>query len=111
MLSPGRHAVGTTVRIAVQFQDDDGTDIDPDGLTFKKMAPDGTITSLVYGTDADVVRLNTGDYYVDVVPNASGRWRYRWVSTGTGKSTALEGTFVVQYSEIEEDGILDGYRT
>ena len=102
MLSPGRHAVGTTVRIACNFQDDDGTDIDPDGVVFKVRSPAGTVTTYTYGTDAALVRQNTGDYYVDLVPTDSGRWHYRWVSSGAGKATALEGTVVVQWSEIEE---------
>lgn len=102
MLAPGRIYVNDTKRLAMNFQDDDGTDIDPDTLTLKLMSPSGTVTTAVYGTDAALVRLNTGDYYVDVVPNESGRWHWRWISTGANTATATEGTFVVQWSEIEE---------
>lgn len=104
MLAPGRIYVNDTKRIAINYQDDDGNDIDPDGVTFKLRDPSGTVTSYVYGTDADLVRMNTGDYYIDVTPNASGRWHWRWISTGSNKATAHEGTLVVQASAIEEDG-------
>lgn len=102
MLAPGRIYVGDTKRIAINFQDDDGNDVDPDALTFKLLSPSGELTTAVYGTDAAVVRLSTGDYHVDVVPDESGRWHWRWVSTGANAATATEGTLVVQWSEIEE---------
>ena len=110
MLTPGRHAVNTTVRIAVNFQDDDGTDVDPSTVTFKAMSPIGTLTTYVYGTDAELIRLNTGDFYVDFVPTESGRWHYRWSSTGTGTAIALEGTLVVQASVFYDDSATDAYR-
>ncbi len=109
MLTPGRHYVNTTVRIAVNFQDDDGTDVDPSAVTFKVSSPSGTITTYVYGTDADLVRLDAGDYYIDFVPDASGRWYYRWSSTGTGTSIAIEGTLLVQPS-VFYDEASDAYR-
>lgn len=102
MLIPSRTYVDDTKRIAINFQDDDGNDVDPDGLTFKWMSPRGTVTTYVYGTDAQVIRLTTGDYHVDVTPDESGRWRWRWISTGSGKASATEGSIVVQYSDIEE---------
>lgn len=111
MLEPGRVYVDDTKRLAINFQDDDGNDIDPTGLTFKLMSPTGTLTTYVYGTDAEVVKLSTGDYYVDVTPDESGRWRWRWVSTGSGRASVTEGSIVVQWSEIEEGGVGDAYRT
>ena len=104
MLTPGRKAVNSPVRIAANFQDDTRVDIDPDTVTVKIYSPQGTISTYVYGTDAQVVRLTTGDYHVDVTPDESGRWRWRWVSTGSGKASATEGSIVVQWSEIEEGG-------
>lgn len=111
MLIPGRTYVNDTKRIAINYQDDDGVDVDPDGVTFKLMSPRGTITTYVYGTDAELVRLNTGDYHVDVTPTESGRWHWRWISTGTGKATATEGTLVVQWSEIVEGGASTAYQS
>ena len=61
MLTPGRKAVNSPVRIAANFQDDMRTDIDPDTVTFKIMSPSGTIASYAYGTDAELVKASTGD--------------------------------------------------
>lgn len=110
MLTPGRHAVNTTVRIAVNFQDDDGTDVDPSGVTFSLYSPSATQTDYTYGTDDELIRLDTGDYVIDVVPDESGRWHYRWVSTGTGTAIAMEGSFLVQASVFFEDPLGDAYR-
>lgn len=110
MLTPGRHAVNTTVRLAVNFQDDDGTDIDPATVTFKAYSPTGVTTTYVYATDAEVIRLDTGDYHVDFVPDESGRWHYRWSTTGSGTSIAMEETFVVQGSVFYDDPVGDAYR-
>jgi hypothetical protein len=109
MLTPGRHYLNTTVRIAVNFQDDDGTDVDPSTVTFKARSPGNQETSYVYATDAELVRTDTGDYFVDFVPNESGRWHYRWTSTGTGTAIALEGTFVVQASQFDDTLNSDAY--
>lgn len=102
MLAPGRVYVGDTKRIAMNYQDDDGIDIDPSSVVFKLLSPSGTLTQATYGTDAALVRQSTGDYYVDATFNESGRWTWRWVSTGTGTATAHEGTLIVRWSEIEE---------
>jgi len=98
MLSPGRHAVNTTIRLSVTFTDDDYTDIDPTTVTIKIMSPIGGLTTYVYGTDDEMVKTSTGDYHVDYVPNRAGRWSYRWESTGSGTAVAVEGDFVVQDS-------------
>lgn len=110
MLTPGRHHVNTTLRIAVNFQDDDGADVDPATITFKVQSPSGTTTSYVYGTDAEIIKQDTGDYHIDYVPDESGRWHYRWSSTGSGTSIAMEGTFVVQGSVFFDDPASDAYR-
>lgn len=103
MLTPGRKAVNSPVRIAANFQDEDRTDIDPTTVTVKFRSPSGTVTSYVYGTDAALVKASTGDYYIDFTPDESGRWRYRWITTGTNKAIAFERSFLVEYSEFEEE--------
>ena len=109
MLTPGRKTVNSPVRIAANFQNDNREDIDPDTVSVKFQSPSGTLSTYVYGTDAALIKASTGDYYIDFTPNESGRWHYRWASTGTDKAIAFEGTFVVQFSQIEE-GVLDAYR-
>ncbi len=109
MLTPGRKVVNAPVRIAANFQDEDRADIDPDTVTFKLMSPSGTVSEYVYGTDAELVKVNTGDYYIEVTPDSSGRWFYRWESTGTNKALKFNGTFIVEYDQFEE-GVSDAYR-
>ncbi len=110
MLTPGRKHVNGNVRIAANFQDEDRVDVDPSTVTFKVMSPGGTITSYVYGTDAELVKVNTGDYYVEWSPNCSGRWYYRWETTGSGTTSAVEGSFVVVQSPMIESAP-DAYRS
>lgn len=109
MLTPGRKAVNSPVRVAANFQDDQQADIDPDTVSVRFLAPSGVANLYTYGTDAALVKVNTGDYYIDFVPNESGRWYYRWATTGTNKTIAFEGSFVVQFSQFEE-GVQDAYR-
>ena len=110
MLIPGRIYINSTVRIPVNFQDADALDVDPDTITFKLYSPSAEITSYVFGTDAEVFKTSVGDYYIDVTPDEPGRWHYRWESTGTNKSTAVEGSFVVQISRFFEPYSSDAYR-
>lgn len=109
MLTPGKKYVNSPVRIAANFQNEDRTDVDPSTVVLKLMSPNGTTTTYTYGTDAELVKANTGDYYTDYSPDMSGRWWYRWETTGTGTATAVEGSFVVQNSPFYE-GALDAYR-
>lgn len=111
MIIPGRVYVESTIRIPVSYQDADGADLDPTTIKFKLYAPDATVTTYVYGTDADIERTSTGDYYVDVTPTMAGRYHFRWVSTGTNQKSAIEGTFVVQASPFFDDADTDAYRS
>lgn len=69
------------------------TATDPDVVRFRVRKPDGTVTSYVYGTDAEVVRDGTGDYHMLVRPAAGeqGTWRWRIeAETSTGVAMAAE---------------------
>jgi len=103
MLAPGKHYIGDVIRLAVNYSTA-GTDVDPDGVTLSVMHPDGVVVSYIYGTDAEIGYTDTGDYYCDyVIPEKSGRYRFRWVSTGDGTTSALEGDFLVQHSAFFDD--------
>jgi hypothetical protein len=102
MLSPGKNYYGSPMRVETCFEDSTGTLVDPDTVTFKTMSPSGTETSYVYLTDTEIGRSSSGIYYCDFTPNASGRWHYRWESTGDGLSVAHEGSFVIQRSAFYE---------
>lgn len=110
MITPGRIYCGSTLRIPVNYTDGSGTDIDPTAVTFKLYSPDYQTTTYVYGTDAEVVKDATGNYYIDVSPTVAGRWHYRWDSTGTNKASGVEGSFVVQASVFYNDATSDAYR-
>lgn len=97
MITPGKVYPGSVQRLTINLQSTAGVDTDPTALTFKLMDPMGTETTYTYGTDAQIVKTSTGDYYVDVVPDRGGRWFYRWVSTGSAAG-AQEGNFIVQAS-------------
>lgn len=110
MLIPGRIYVNTTVRVPVNYQNDQGENIDPDTITFRLIGPDGDVVTKVYGTDAEIAKTGTGDYYIDVMPDVAGRWHYRWDSTGTNMASAVEGNFVVQRSAFYDDCGRSDYR-
>ena len=70
---------------------------DPTTLTFKMREPDGTVTSYVEGTDAELVKDSTGNFHVDWLTAKAGRHVYRWIGTGaaaeadTGEFEVLPG--------------------
>lgn len=103
MLYPGKIWPGTSLRLTVSFTDADGTAVDPDTVTFSTFSPGGTSTDYVYDTDDEVGRSATGSYYADISPGESGRWHFRWLTTGTGTSIATEGDFIVQRSFFAGD--------
>lgn len=92
---------GATVRLKLTMTDSSGTAVDPGALTFKVRQPDGTVTSYVYGTDAQLVKSSTGIYYVDwPIPKtlaAEGVWSYRFEATGANAG-AVESQFTVRNS-------------
>jgi len=78
---------GQKVRCSVDFKVADVL-TNPTTVTFKSKKPSGTVTTLVYGTDADLVRDATGQYHADVVTDEKGEWNFRF--EGTGTCTAVE---------------------
>lgn len=107
MLKNGNIAPGTPFRVTATFQDEDGTAVDPATITLKTRDPRGTETSYIYGTDAEVQRQEAGIYLGDITPDRAGRWRFRWESTGTGQTTVIENSFIVQASEFDPYGDQD----
>ena len=86
--------LGQLVRCPVQIVDLTGAPVDPGTLTFTIEEPDGTETVYVYGTDAQLVRLSAGSFYVDWPTAQSGTHFYRYVSTVAGAG-ALDSYFGV----------------
>ena len=103
MLEPGRTYINSEKRIRVRFTDEDGDAVNPTTVTIRTMDPTGAEETYVYGTDSEVQRESTGNYLADITPDSAGRWYYRWQTTGTGTTTAMEGSFLVQDSIFYQD--------
>lgn len=100
MSTPNKYDVGDLVETIGRFFDrDDVTPLDPTtvSLSYRKLG--GSVTTLVYGTDAAVVKVSTGVYRCDISAASSGRWFYRWHSTGTGQGSE-EVEFYVRPSQF-----------
>lgn len=106
MFGPGRIYPGGVARVTVTFTDSNGDAVDPTTVTFRLMTPCHVESSYVYGTDSELTQTATGNYQM-LVPSTlldrGGRYHYRWQTTGTGTTTALEGVFTVTSSPFFDD--------
>lgn len=92
--------IGDVYRASVSFVDEDGVAADPSAITFRWRKPDGTRSSYVYGTDAELVKSSTGSYYVDLDLDQAGVWTYRFEGTGGDAKAAEEDKFTVLESDF-----------
>jgi hypothetical protein len=86
---------GDLIVVTGTFTDRNGAPIDPDTVSFLVKNPSNVITTYVFGTDAELVQDSTGVYHVDISANITGKWYYRYVSTGIGQA-AEEGEFLIK---------------
>lgn len=93
-----QYYVGSKPRLSADFKLS-GVLTNPTAVTFKARTPSGTVTTYVYGTDAQLVRLATGQYYVDLPVTEQGEWWYRFEGTGT-VTAASEAFLVVKESHF-----------
>lgn len=100
---PGRAYIYTTVRLRVRLMDEDGEDVNPSTVLFKTCSPSGVETTYTFQTDDEILRESTGHYRADIVPDETGRWHYRWETTGTGTVITVESDFLVQASKFYDD--------
>ena len=88
--------LGDTRRLSAAFTVSSAA-TDPTTLTFKMREPDGTVTTYVWETDAELVKDSTGNFHVDWLLAKVGKHYYRWIGTGaaaeadTGEFEALPG--------------------
>ncbi len=76
--------IGDQARVSAAFTlVSNGAAADPSAISCKVRKPDGTVTTLVYGTDAALVKDSTGNYHADVTIDQFGRWFYRFTGTGS----------------------------
>lgn len=88
---------GDLVRVSALFADSGGTELDPAVVQFQCIAEAiQLVTTLIYGTDAELVRDSIGRYHVDIDSNeSSGTWTWRFYSSGSGQG-AVEDQFYVR---------------
>jgi len=91
---------GQQVRLTGTFKDVNGTATDPTAVTFKYSVNNGVVTTLVYGTDAALVKSATGVYYVDLNLTTAGTYRYGFKGAGV-IDVVGEGTLVAEATELD----------
>lgn len=100
------YSVGVSRRFTAIFYQNESP-YDPPKVRYKRRAPDGTITTYLYLTDAALVRAETGRYYVDEkVPlnnDYAGEWLLRFEALESDLTTpqcVVEYHFTVQPSQF-----------
>lgn len=92
---PAQFDLGQLVTATNTFTDSTGTVIDPTGVFVNYKSPvTGTLTELVFGVDAALVKDSTGIYHVDIDGDEDGLWYVYWFSTGTGQAADETSFFV-----------------
>lgn len=75
--------IGDTARCTAKVKDANGVLRDPATLTFKLTKPSGDVVSFSWPENAEIVKVATGDFYIDVPIDESGAsYRYVWTSAG-----------------------------
>jgi hypothetical protein len=78
---------GNIARITFEFRDNsDDSLVDPSTVSIIIEEPDGTQTTYVYGTDAELVRDGVGEFHFNLAGDQTGTYWYRIESTGTGQA-------------------------
>lgn len=85
---------GDLQRVSAVFKNAAGTATDPTAVNFKYTKPAGTTVTLVYLTDAALVKDSTGNYHVDLDVTDAGWWHYRFIGTGAVQAVD-DGEFMV----------------
>ena len=76
------YVVGQRPRFSAQFRLG-STLTDPTTLKFIYKKPTASSpTVLVYGVDTELVRESSGKYYVDLLLDEAGLWKWRYESSG-----------------------------
>ena len=84
VLSDDRIVPGQVARFSISVLDpDDGTTaVDPVALVVKVLEPGATTpTTYTYGTEAERISSDTGEYYIDIELDDDGDWFVRMEST------------------------------
>lgn len=75
--------VGGARRVKLDIYDAGGGHVDPDKLTVKILnGRAGETTTWKLGTDAEIVKTDTGHFYVDLTYDSAGTWTLRAEASG-----------------------------
>jgi hypothetical protein len=91
---------GDLVRVSAAFTNAAGTAVDPTAVYAQYRSPNGTLTTLVYVTDEELVKDSTGNYHVDISADQAGYYSYRFYSTGTGQAASDKEQFQVEANTL-----------
>jgi uncharacterized protein YfaS (alpha-2-macroglobulin family) len=89
---------GAVVRLSAMFKQNN-TPLDPSIVRVRIKDPNGKVTQYVYGNTSDVIRESIGLYHYDLSLPQSGRWFYKFESSGNGQAAA-EGSVEVTPSDF-----------
>lgn len=93
------YTLDQVVRLRATFTDTDTEAlVDPTTITLNIRTPNGTVTAYTYAL-AEITKESSGVYSKLVVLNECGRWKYRWISSGTGAGAA-EDDLVVALTDV-----------
>jgi len=92
-MAVNKYLRGRVIRVSAEVLNDAGAAVNPSAMSLIVKEPDGTETTYIYGTDAEVIRPSTGNFYADITGASAGRYYYRWESTDP--DGAAEGEFQV----------------
>lgn len=86
----GVYNLGDTRRLDADFTNAAGTATNPDTVTLRVTAPDGTTRVYTYssGSPTEVQTDGTGSFFFDLLLDQIGDWFYQW--EGTGPVMAIE---------------------
>lgn len=99
----GKAYAGSTVDLLVHFKTIAGVLTDPTTVQIQVKAPNNNETTYVYGTDSEVTRSVIGKFQARITVDMPGRWFYRWLTTGSGTTVALEHWVDCQKSAFVDD--------
>lgn len=78
----------STIRIKARIRDIDGDLVDPDDITFELKKPgETTYTQYTLFSDPTILKQDVGIYYIDLIVDEPGRWKYSWFTTGDPQSS------------------------
>lgn len=85
---PMLYDVGDVVKVSSVFTNQSGTAVDPAQVKFRSRDPEGVITIYTYGTDIEVVKTATGNYYLSLPLTKPGTWNVRFEGNTTNRGAA-----------------------